>query len=86
MKKITKILAFATIIILTIFNFALAGLVPDTGQTKCYDNLLWWKLHNGCGCWNFHSFLHTQWSLGGFNFRCSDPGGRCDRLKYCDDT
>ncbi|MCK4814570.1 DUF1566 domain-containing protein, partial [bacterium] len=38
MKKTTKIAAFSIITILAIPVFALAGPVPDTGQTTCYDN------------------------------------------------
>ena len=39
MKKKTMIMVFCTVLILAISVCAVAGPVPDTGQTKCYDDL-----------------------------------------------
>ena len=38
MRKLISIAAFSITLLLIIYSFSLAGPVPDTGQTKCYDN------------------------------------------------
>jgi len=38
MKKLAKITAFLTLIMLCLCSTAFAGALPDTGQTKCYND------------------------------------------------
>ena len=38
MKKIIQTIAFAVFTLLTLTGMAFAGALPDTGQTKCYND------------------------------------------------
>ncbi len=38
MKKLAKITVFSTLIVLCLCGTAFAGALPDTGQTKCYND------------------------------------------------
>lgn len=38
MRKLISIAIFSITLLLIIYSFSLAGPVPDTGQTKCYDD------------------------------------------------